>query len=341
MSQMKAVGLRQYLPIDHPDSLLDLQLEKPLPTGRDLLVQVHAISVNPVDTKVRAPKDKTEEHPRILGWDAAGVVVSAGPDCQLFKAGDEVYYAGSITRPGSNSEFQLVDERIVGRKPDSLGFAEAAALPLTSITAWEGLYDRLGISLHPEDNHGKSILIIGAAGGVGSIATQLASSAGLTVIGTASRPESAQWVREHGAHHVINHYESFLGQLQQVGLQEVDYIFCLNHTNQHWTHMAEAIAPQGTICSIVETHDPLDLNLLKDKSAAFVWEFMFTRAKYETPDMIQQHLLLSQIADLIDNGSLKTTLASRLEPIHAANLRKAHQLVESGRMIGKVVLEHW
>lgn len=341
MSKMKAVGLHQYLPIDHPDSLLDLQLERPVPSGRDLLVQIHAISVNPVDTKVRAPKDKTEEQPRVLGWDAAGVVVSAGPDCQLFKAGDEVYYAGSITRPGSNSEFQLVDERIVGRKPNSLGFAEAAALPLTSITAWEGLYDRLGISPIREDNHGKSILIIGAAGGVGSIATQLANLAGLTVIGTASRPESVQWAHEHGAHHVISHYEPFPGQLQQLGLQEVDYIFCLNHTNQHFTRMAEAIAPQGIICSIVETHEPLDLNLLKDKSAAFVWEFMFTRAKYGTPDMIQQHQLLNDIANLIDQGRLKTTVTRRLEPIHAANLRAAHQLVESGSMIGKVVLEHW
>lgn len=246
---MKAVGLYKYLPVDHPESLIDVELEKPAPAGRDLLVRVKAISVNPVDVKVRAPKDRTETEPRVIGWDVAGVVEQTGPDCTLFQPGDEVYYAGSIVRAGGNSEFHLVDERIVGFKPATLDFAQAAALPLTSITAWEALFDRLGISSEQGGNPGRTLLIIGAAGGVGSIATQLAKYAGLMVIGTASRPESAKWVKELGADHVINHFEDFIPQLKAIGLESVDYIFCLNSTEKHWRNMAEAIAPQGKICS--------------------------------------------------------------------------------------------
>ncbi|MDD9271323.1 zinc-binding alcohol dehydrogenase family protein [Paenibacillus sp. GCM10023248] len=338
---MKAVGLYQYLSIEHPESLIDVHIEKPVPMGRDLLVSVKAISVNPVDTKVRAPKDRKEEAPRILGWDVAGIVTATGPDCTLFKPGDEVYYAGSITRPGGNSEFHLVDERIVGRKPASLDFAEAAALPLTAITAWEGLFDRLGVSRSAADNAGRTILIIGAAGGVGSIAIQLAKHAGLTVIGTASRPESAQWATSMGADHIINHQEAFVSQLKALGMSGVDYIFCLNSTDQHWQNMAEAIVPQGIICSIVETAQPLNMNALKNKSAAFVWEFMFTRAMFETADMIEQHHLLNEVAGLIDGGTLRTTLTDRLSPIHAANLREAHARIEAGRTLGKIVLEHF
>jgi NADPH2:quinone reductase len=341
MIQMKAVGLHRYLPITDSDSLKDVQVEKPSAAGRDLLVKVKAISVNPVDVKVRAPKNRTESSPRILGWDVAGVVQEAGPECTIFKPGDEVYYAGSITRPGGNSEYHLVDERIVGRKPEKLDFAQAAALPLTAITAWEGIYDRMGVSHNHEHNTGKTILIIGAAGGVGSIATQIAGFAGLTVIGTASRPETVQWALEHGAQHTINHHEPFLPQLKAIGIAAVDYIFCLNQTQQHWTNMAEAIAPQGTICSIVETDSPLDLGPLKNKSAAFVWEFMFTRSMYETNDMIEQHRLLNRIAELIDAGELRTTVTERLEPINAANLRRAHEMVETGSTIGKIVLEHF
>ena len=338
---MKAVGLYRYLPISAPESLIDLELERPAPTGRDLLVKVKAISVNPVDVKVRAPKEKTEAAPRILGWDVAGIVEEAGPDCTLFRPGDEVYYAGSITRPGGNSEYHLVDERIVGRKPKQASFAEAAALPLTAITAWEALFHRLGFSKKKEENRNKRLLIIGAAGGVGSIAIQLAKWAGVTVIGTASRDESAKWVKSMGADYVINHYEAFEPQLQEMGLGTVDAMFCLNSTEKHWANMAAAIAPQGKICSIVETDEPLDLTLLKNKSVTFVWEFMFTRSMYETADMDEQHKLLNELAELVDAGIVKTTMTERLEPIHAANLRLAHQKVEQGKMIGKIVLENF
>lgn len=336
---MKAVGLYKYLPIEHPESLIDVKVEKPSPAGRDLLVKVRAISVNPVDYKVRSPKNREESAPRILGWDVAGVVEQVGPDAELFQPGDEVYYAGSITRPGGNSEYHLVDERIVGAKPRSLDFAQAAALPLTTITAWESLYDRLGVSKEPAANAGKTILIIGAAGGVGSIATQLAKLAGLTVIGTASRRESADWAREIGADEVINHFESFMPQLKAIGLEQVDYILCLNSTEKHWASMAEAIAPQGKICSIVETDEPLNLTLLKNKSAAFVWELMFTRSTYGTPDMIEQHNLLNEVARLVDAGAVRTTTSETLSPINADNLRKAHAMLETGRTVGKVVLE--
>lgn len=338
---MKAIGLYRYLPIEDEQSLLDIEVDQSAPEGHDLLVRVKAISVNPVDVKVRSPKKQEEKTPRILGWDAAGIVEQVGADCTLFKPGDKVYYAGSIARPGSNSEFQLVDERIVGHKPHSLDFGEAAALPLTTITAWEALFDRLEIAQTASKNRGKSILIIGAAGGVGSIATQLAKLAGLTVIGTASRPESTQWTREHGAEHTINHHQPFAPQLKELGFAAVDYIFCLNSTDRHWQNMVETIVPQGKICSIVETHGPIDLTALQSKSATFVWEFMFTRPVYQTPDMIEQHNLLDRVAKLVDEGVLKTTLTKRLSPINAANLRQAHAIVEKGSTIGKIVLENF
>ncbi|MBS5912443.1 zinc-binding alcohol dehydrogenase family protein [Paenibacillus macerans] len=338
---MKAVGFYKYLPINDPESLLDVEIEKPVPGGKDLLVKVKAISVNPVDVKVRSPKNRTEQTPRVIGWDVAGIVEQVGPETTLFQPGDEVYYAGSIVRAGGNSEFHLVDERIVGRKPASLGFAEAAALPLTGITAWEGLFHRLGISPNAGDNAGKSLLVIGAAGGVGSIATQLAKLAGLTVIGTASRPESADWAKQMGADHIINHYEAFVPQFQKIGIKHADYIFCLNSTEKHWGNMAEAIAPQGKICSIVETDELLNLTLLQDKSATFVWELMFTRPMFQTEDMIEQHKLLSELSRLVDKGKIRTTIAEKLEPINAANLRQAHAMVETGRTIGKIVLENF
>ncbi|MEW4371897.1 zinc-binding alcohol dehydrogenase family protein [Paenibacillus kandeliae] len=341
MTHMKAVGLTRYLPIENEDSLQDVQIPKPVAGHNDLLVQVKAISVNPVDTKLRAPKDKVEEQPRILGWDVAGIVEQVGDSVQGFQPGDEVYYAGSVTRPGGNSQYHLVDYRIAAHKPKQLDFAAAAALPLTAITAWEGIHDRLGVSEDPAHNKGKSILIINAAGGVGSIATQIARQAGLTVIGTASRSETEEWALAHGADHVISHREELLPQLKELGIGEVDYIFCLNHTDQHWKGMADAIAPQGHICSIVETAEPVDLELLKDKSASFAWEFMFTRAKYETADMQQQQQILQKIAALIDEGVFHSTESERLEPINAANLREAHAQLESGSTIGKLVLENW
>lgn len=340
---MKAVGLHRYLPISDPDALNDLELTPPTPTGHDLLVRVEAVSVNPVDTKVRAPKktDKTESNAKVLGWDAAGTVEAVGPDVTLFKTGDPVFYAGSITRPGANAQLHLVDERIVGRKPETLGFADAAALPLTAITAWEGLFDRLRID--PDGGHaGRRILIIGGAGGVGSIAIQLAKRvARLEVIATASRPESDAHCRALGADHVVNHREPLAPQLKQLGFEHVPYVFCLNDTDGHWSAMTEIVAPQGTICSIVETSVPVNLDPLKAKSAGFVFEFMFTRSMFGTDDMIEQHRLLNRVADLIDAGTVKTTLGENLGRINAANLRAAHAKLETGRTIGKVVLEGW
>ncbi|QET06184.1 zinc-binding alcohol dehydrogenase family protein [Cupriavidus pauculus] len=336
---MKAIGLTHYLPISDPRSLFDTDLPKPEAAGHDLLVKIEAVAVNPVDTKVRAPKDKIEPAPRVLGWDAAGTVVAVGPDVTLFKVGDPVFYAGSITRSGTNSEYHLVDERIAGHKPASLDFAHAAALPLTAITAWEALFDRLGVSEKGEDA-GKSVLIIGGAGGVGSIGIQLAKTLGkLTVIATASRPESEAWVRKLGADHTIDHRGDMPAQLRTLGFENVDYILCFNDTDRHFEAMAEAIAPQGKICSIVENAGPLAIGALKSKSATFVWEFMFTRAMYGTPDMIAQHKLLNEVARLIDAGRLQTTLGENLGTINAENLRRAHAMLEGGQTIGKLVLQ--
>lgn len=338
---MKAVGLYQYLPIENEQSLIDLQIEQPKPTGKDLLIHVQAIAVNPVDCKVRAPKSNIETIPHILGWDAAGEVVGVGETVEHFAIGDQVFYAGDITRPGSNSEYQLVDERIVAKKPTSLTYVEAAALPLTSITAWEGLFDRLSISRH-RDDAGKTILILGGAGGVGSIAIQLASKvAKLHVVATASRDESRTWCQKLGANYVINHRHVMVEELAALGITAVDYIFCLNNTDQHWPAMVDLIAPQGRICSIVETKRPVDLGPLKSKSASFVWEFMFTRSMYQTADIIEQHRLLNTIADLVDNRKLVTTVNKVIRPINAKNLRKAHAMIEQGRSIGKVVLADW
>ncbi|TSB47315.1 zinc-binding alcohol dehydrogenase family protein [Alkalicoccobacillus porphyridii] len=333
---MKAVGLKKYLPIEHEESFLNVEIPKPVPTGRDLLVNVRAVSINPVDTKVRAPKDQVEEEPRILGWDASGIVVEVGDEVSDYKVGDEVYYAGSITRPGSNSEYQLVDERIVGKKPSSLDFAKAAALPLTTITAWEALFERFDVKLEAkEENKQKHLLIIGGAGGVGSIAIQLAKLAGLRVTATASREETTTWVQKLGADNVINHHESLKEQLQE----EVDYILCLNSTEQHWQAMGEIIKPQGQICSIVESPELLDLNVLQSKSVTFVWEFMFTRPMYKTEDMSQQQYLLNQVSQLFEEGHLQATLTETLSPIEAKTIKEAHAKVESGKMIGKIVVK--
>ena len=336
---MKAVALYKYLPISDAESLLDVDLPKPAPQGRDLLVAVRAVAVNPVDTKVRKPKPQVEKQPRVLGWDAAGVVEAVGPQATLFKPGDEVFYAGDITRQGSNSEYQLVDERIVGCKPKNLGFAEAAALPLTAITAWEGLFDRLRIS-HAGADRGKSLLIVGGAGGVGSIAIQIARRvAGLKVVATASRPETIAWCRDLGADVVVDHRGDLAANLKAQGIGAVDYILCCNDTDQHFPALAEAIAPQGTICTIVENARPLPVELLKSKSAAFAWEFMFTRAMYQTPDMVEQHRLLDRVAALVEDGTLRTTLKGLVGTINAANLKRAHAELESGKAIGKLVLE--
>ncbi len=337
---MKAIGVYQYLPTDAPDCFAEVELDKPNPTGKDLLVRVKAVSVNPVDCKVRSSVKQIQDSPRILGWDAAGVVEQIGEDVSLFQVGDEVFYAGSIRRPGSNSEYQLVDERIVGRKPTSFSFEEAAALPLTAITAWEALFERLGVEPQKTSkNQSRTVLIIGGAGGVGSIAIQLAKQvAGLQVIATASRPESIAWCQYLGADHCINHHEQLSSALKTLGLQEVDYILCFNDTDLHFSNMAEVIKPQGKICSIVENRAPLDMNLLKNKSATFAWELMFTKSMYGTEDIQSQHDVLDRVADLVDQGIIKMTLTEMLGPLTPENLAKAHAQLESGQTIGKIVL---
>ena len=337
---MKAIGIYQYQPTSDPDCFAEIELEKPQPSNRDLLVKVKAVSVNPVDCKVRkSVKDKLVT-PRILGWDAAGIVEQVGDRVSLFKPGDEVYYAGSITRPGSNSEYQLVDERIVGKKPATLSFAEAAALPLTTITAWEALFERLGIEPHKTaKNLASKVLIIGGAGGVGSIAIQLAAQvAGLQVIATASRKESIDWCFKMGSNYCIDYREPFAASLEKIALKEVDYILCFNDTDRHFKDMVDVIKPQGKICSIVGTEHPLDLNLIKNKSVTFAWEFMFTKSMYETDDIQSQHELLNQVADLVDRGILKTTVTQNLGALNAIDLAKAHALLESGKTVGKLVL---
>ncbi|SOC17741.1 zinc-binding alcohol dehydrogenase family protein [Stappia indica] len=334
---MKAVGFTRYLPIDDPQSLIDLDLPKPAPQGRDILVAVRAVAVNPVDTKVRSPKDKVEDAPRVIGYDASGVVEAVGPDVTLFRSGDEVYYAGDITRPGTNQEFHLVDERIVGRKPSSLSFAEAAALPLTTITAYESLFHRLRIDRDGADA-GRSVLIIGGAGGVGSIGIQLAKRAGLTVIATASRPETVAWVRELGADHVVSHREPLAPQVRALGIEHVDHVAIFNDM-RHWLDAVELIRPQGSIVTIDDTHLPMPMEQMKTKAASLHWELMFTRAMFATPDMIEQHRLLTFVAGEIDAGRLRTTLAETLSPIDASTLREAHRRIETGTARGKIVVD--
>jgi NADPH:quinone reductase len=334
---MKAVALTHYLPIDNPKYFIDVELPMPQASGRDLLVAVRAVAVNPVDTKVRSPKAKAEAQPRVLGWDASGVVQAVGPDVTLFKVGDPVYYAGDITRSGSNAQYHLVDERIVGHKPASLSHAEAAALPLTTITAYEAFFDRLRID-RDGASAGQSLLIIGASGGVGSIGIQLAKRAGLTVIATASRPETIAWVKELGADHVVNHRESLVPQVRAIGMQHVDHVAIFNDM-RHWAAAVELVRPQGGIVSIDDTDLPMPMSGMKTKAASLHWEFMFARAMHQTPDMIEQHRLLSFVAQEIDAGRIRTTVSEVLRPINAANLRQAHALVESGRARGKIVLE--
>ncbi|MET3899778.1 NADPH2:quinone reductase [Devosia sp. UYZn731] len=333
---MKAVALTHYLPVSDPDAFIDVELPKPAPRGHDILVAVKAVAVNPVDTKVRSPKSKVEPMPRVLGWDASGVVEAVGSEVTLFRPGDAVYYAGDLTRSGSNQEFHLVDERIAGRKPQSLSHAEAAALPLTTITAYESFFDRLRIDRGGADA-GQSILIIGGAGGVGSIGIQLAKRAGLVVIATASRPETIAWVKELGADHVVNHREPLVEQVRALGLKYVDHIAIFNDM-RHWAAAVELIRPQGGIVAIDDTHLPMPMGELKTKAASLHWELMFTRSMFATPDMIKQHELLSFVADEIDAGRIRTTLAEVLSPINAANMREAHRLVETGAARGKIVV---
>ena len=333
---MKAVVYTQPgLPIHAPQSLYDAELPTPKPGARDLLVEVRAIAVNPVDTKIRASRGG--DQPQVLGWDAVGVVREVGPEVTLFQPGDEVFYAGAIDRPGSYSELHVVDERIVGHKPRSLDNASAAALPLTSITAWELLFDRLGV----EENggEGQRLLVVGAGGGVGSILVQLASKlTRLTVIGTASRPETQAWVKALGAHHVIDHAESIPLQLEALKLGPVDYVISLTHTDTYLPQLVEVLRPQGKL-ALIDDPAQLDVMPLKRKSLSLHWELMFTRSLYKTEDMIKQHQLLDRVSQLVDSGVLKTTLGEHYGTINAEHLKRAHAMIESGKARGKIVLE--
>ncbi|HDT2542804.1 TPA: zinc-binding alcohol dehydrogenase family protein [Klebsiella aerogenes] len=333
---MKAIAITQAAADGNNIPFLrDIDLPDPQAQGHDLLVEVKAISVNPVDTKVRAGFNA--DTPRVLGWDAVGVVKAVGDAVTLFTPGDEVWYAGALGRPGSNSELQLVDERIVALKPRSLENAAAAALPLTAITAWELLFHRLGVQ--EGGNAGDTLLIVGAAGGVGSILTQLASKlTNMTVIGTASRPESQKWVREAGAHHVIDHSKPLAEELAKIGIHAVTHVASLTNTDQHFNELIAALAPQGKL-ALIDDPESLDVVPLKAKSISLHWEFMFTRSMFETDDMIAQYQLLTRVAALIDDNTLRTTLGEHYGTINAANLQKAHAKLETGRSVGKIVLE--
>lgn len=331
---MKAVGYLKSLPISESDSLLDIEVLKPQPSGHDLLIKIEAVSVNPVDSKVRLRAEAADNEHKILGWDASGTVEAVGPEVTLFHPGQSVYYAGALDRQGTNSEFHLVDERIVGHKPASLSHVQAAALPLTSITAWEILFDRL---LLEKDSTG-TLLVIGGAGGVGSILIQLAKSlTGMTVIATASRESTVKWVHQLGADYVINHNEDMIAQLTSLGIDSVDYIASLTHTDSHWTTIQQVIAPQGQIC-LIDDPGALDILPLKLKSVGIHWELMFTRSLFQTHDMSKQGELLNRVAEMVDAGSLHTTLSDQLGKINAANLKRAHTLIESGKSMGKLVL---
>jgi len=338
---MKAVALTRYLPIDDPQSLLDVELPTPVPGAHDLLVRVEAVSVNPVDTKVRSPKPLIETQPKVLGYDAAGTVEAVGESVDGFQPGDRVYYAGDVTRPGSNAQFQLVDARLAGHAPRSLDLAEAAALPLTAITAWELLFQRMPF----DSEHGgedKSLLVIGGAGGVGSIAIQLARRAGFTVIATASRNETTEWCRTMGALHVVNHRHALAPQLEALGFGQVDVVLNLADTDHYWDVIGQLLAPQGHVGLIVEPAGALRIgDPYKAKCIGIHWEFMFARARFNTADMAEQGRILERVASLIDAGELRGTRTATLAPINAANLREAHRQLESGRTIGKLVLAGW
>jgi NADPH:quinone reductase len=335
---MQAIGYQQSGSIDRDDALVNIDQPAPTQTGRDLLVAIKAVSVNPVDSKIRQNTQPDRDDWKVLGWDAAGIVMAIGPDVTLFQPGDEVFYAGAIGRPGTNSEYHLVDERIVGVKPKTLDWAAAAAMPLTAITAWEMLFDRLDVkrSLPGATN---VILIIGGAGGVGSIAIQMARQlTDLTVIATASRPETVAWVNEMGAHHVIDHSLPLDEEISKLGLGAPAFVFSTTQTDRHIDAIAKLIAPQGRF-GLIDDPATLDINRFKRKSASVHWEFMFTRSHFETADMAKQGILLNEVSRLIDAGVLRTTMTERYSPIDAANLKLVHRLIESGTTRGKIVLE--
>jgi NADPH2:quinone reductase len=337
--KMWAIGFQKHLPIEAADSLFKFETAMPTPKRRDLLVKVDAISVNPIDIAVRKNGEETLTEPKVIGWDAVGVVTACGEAVSLFDVGDRVFYAGSFKRAGSDSEYQLVDERIVGHAPVKLSDAKAAAMPLTALTAYEALFEQLAIDPdQPESNAQKSILIINGAGGVGSVATQLAHNAGLHVIASASRPATIDWCLQHGADETVNHRENLIDEVRNLGHQYVDYILELNNVDTHWDEMVELIRPNGHIVSITQNHHPIDLKELKRKRVTFAWEWMYTKSYYQTADMESQHVILEKIATQLDAGELQSTLTKQLSPVNVENLKAAHQLVESNHMMGKVVI---
>lgn len=335
---MRAVGYKVPGPIAEDASLVDIDLPQPIAAGFDILVEVKAVSVNPVDYKIRGSTPPADGGWKVLGWDAAGIVREVGPDVTQFAAGDEVYYAGSLIRSGTNAQFHLVDVRIVGRKPASLDWAEAAALPLTTLTAWEMMFDRLDVT-KPVPGAAPAILIIGGAGGVGSIAIQIARQrTDLTVISTASRPETQEWVKGLGAHHVIDHSRPLAAQITELGIGAPAFVFSTTHTQQHAADIVELIAPQGRF-GFIDDPKALDVMLFKRKALSIHHELMFTRSLYGTPDMDEQGKILNALAVLVDDGKIRTTLTEKLSPINAANLKTVHALIESGAAKGKIVLE--
>lgn len=339
---MKAIGYINNLPIDHAESLMDIELDQPKAQGQDLLIKIDAIAVNPVDTKIRQNVPSSTSSHKVIGWDAVGEVIAIGEDVSQFKPGDKVFYAGDLNRQGSNAEYQLVDERLVGLKPKSLSKAEAAALPLTAITAWELLFERLGIQMQSPDIKAVSnevILVVGAAGGVGSILIQIAKAiSGATIIATASRESSQAWVKELGADYVIDHKQDLAPQIDALNIGPVTHVASLNQTDSYFDAYTELLAPFGKI-ALIDDPKTLDVAKMKRKSLSLHWEFMYTHSMYQTQDMNKQHHLLNRVADLVDQGFIRTTVNQNLGPINAANLKKAHQAIESGTAIGKIVLE--
>jgi NADPH:quinone reductase len=335
---MKAIGFKTSLSINEEESFIEFETIKPTPSEHELLVKIAAVSVNPVDYKIRqgSAKNTVLETPKIIGWDAVGTVEAIGSEVSLFKVGDKVFYAGDLTKQGSNAQYQVIDERIVGKKPVTLSNEASAVIPLTGLTAWEILFDRIRIS--PEKDKGKSILIIGGAGGVGSMAIQLAKKiAGLEVIATASRPETVDWCKQQGADVVVNH-KDLVNEVRNACFQHVDFIVDFVDTNSYWDAMVELIKPQGHIASITGSAEPVALNKLKTKSASFSWELMYTRSLFKTDDMIEQHNILNKLANLLDTGTIKSTLNTTLKGLTTDNFKEAHRLLESGKTIGKIAI---
>jgi len=336
---MKAIGFKTSLPIDAADSFIEFEKEVPTATGKDILVKVEAISVNPVDYKIRrnSLKNKQQDTPKVIGWDAIGTVVATGGEVTLFQKGDRVFYAGDLTREGSNQEYQLVDERIAGFAPKNISTEQAAAMPLTSLTAYEMFFDHFQLS--KEKDAGKTLLIIGGAGGVGSVAIQLAKKLlGLTVIATASRNVTIDWCKKMGADHVVNH-NNLLSEVKNTGFEQVDFIVDFVNLNEYWEAIVELIKPLGKVGCISDPTEPVRLQQLKRKSVSFYWELMFTRSMFQTEDMIAQHQILNKVAQLLDDGILQPTLHTKMEGLTAENLKEAHRLLESGKAVGKIVVK--